>query len=149
GTDPVMCGPLDDVTATPMATTYAPIFSQSEYCANCHSDAREIRVQQLDDQMQATGPIYYRNIWGEDTYREWRYAPASALAVQPFGGGPTYLPRDQGPFLSAKNYAGKPLACQDCHMTDPPPDVSTGETIADYADPAKNAETKISRYPEA
>ena len=131
-----MLGPFDDVVSPTMPSSFAPLFDTSELCATCHSDGRALVLQPLDDKGQPEGETVERVIWGEDTYREWRFAPGSLVGVEPIGGGDTYAASGNGPFTGTVNYAGRPLGCADCHMHDPPPDPVTGERIGDYRDPA-------------
>lgn len=128
-------GPHDDVTARSMPSSPARVFASSDFCAACHSDGRTVYAQPLDKNGNDAGEVTTRIVWGEDTFREWRFNPGTVVALTPIGHGITYSASGTGPFASGKNYAGRPLACQDCHMQDPPPDPQTGERIADYRAP--------------
>jgi hypothetical protein len=146
---PVTAGPLDDVVSPEMPSTWAPVMATGAFCATCHSDARVLRVQPVDAKGQPAGEIATRLIWGEDTFREWRFQPTSLISTSPVGAqGGTYDAAGDGPFIKSDNYAGRPLGCQDCHMQDPPPDPATHERIADYRDPARG-ETTIAVHHDA
>ena len=136
GAVPAVQGPHDDVTSKEMPSSYAPVFASSEFCVACHSDGRVLKAQPVDGNGQPVGAVTTRIVWGEDTFREWRFLPGTVITLQPIGHGVTYSASGDGPFTTSANYAGRPLACQECHMTDPPPDPDTGERIADYHDPA-------------
>jgi hypothetical protein len=143
--DQVMLGQYDDVTFVPMQASYSPLFQKSEFCADCHVDAKRLRLEEVDASGTAVGAPAERLIWGEDTYREWRFAPETVVGVHPPG---VQSASGQGPFTTASNYAGRPLQCQDCHMQDPPPDPQTGERIQDWGDPQFN-NTRIAVNAEA
>ncbi|HEX2572705.1 MAG TPA: multiheme c-type cytochrome, partial [Polyangia bacterium] len=119
----VLFGPYDDVTFAPTGAAYAPAMATGEACAPCHNNARVVTLR------DAGGGTRTRRIFGEDTWREWRFDAATVHAVETEGEAP---PSGDGPYVTGANYAGRPLACQDCHMNDPPPDPATGETIAGY-----------------
>ncbi|HEX2574445.1 MAG TPA: multiheme c-type cytochrome [Polyangia bacterium] len=143
--DQVMFGQYDDVTFVKMQASYSPLFEKSEFCADCHVDAKRLRLQQVDAGGNAVGSPSERLIWGEDTYREWRFAPETVVGVHAPG---VQSASGQGPFTTTNNYAGRPLQCQNCHMQDPPPDLQTGERIQDWADPQFN-NTRIAVNAEA
>jgi hypothetical protein len=114
----VMFGPFDDVIYKGMQASYAHQFKKSEICSPCHQDARKLYLQPVDENGQPEGETVERILWSEDTYREWRFSGYSGLEAD----------------YPVNNYAGKVLQCQDCHMKDPPPDPSTGKSIADYTE---------------
>jgi len=114
----VMFGSLDDVIYKGMQAAHVPQVSKSEICSPCHQDARKLSLQPVDKNDHPQGETIERILWSEDTYREWRFSGYSGLESE--------YPVD--------NYAGKVLQCQDCHMKDPPPDPTTGESIADYTE---------------
>ncbi len=117
-TGKIMFGPLDDVIYKNMQASYTPQFKKSEVCSPCHQDARKLYLQPVDENDEPAGDQIERILWSEDTYREWRFSGYSGL-------------EDDYP---VSNYAGKVLQCQDCHMKDPPPDPTTGKSIADYSE---------------
>ena len=115
-TGKLMFEPLDDVIYKNMQASYTPQFKKSEVCSPCHQDARKLYLQPVDENDEPAGDQIERILWSEDTYREWRFSGYSGL-------------EDDYP---VSNYAGKVLQCQDCHMKDPPEDLTTGKSIADY-----------------
>src|SRR5262249_41785880 len=86
-----------------------------------------------------------RRIYGEDTFREWAYAPASVRAVDTDG---EPAPAGGGAYASGANYAGRPLACPGCHMAPPPPDPPTGEAVAGYVAPT-GEHARVATHSEA
>lgn len=112
----VIYGPFDDVIYSDMHASFNPQFTKSEVCSPCHQDARKLYLQPTDENNQPVGEPIERILWSEDTYREWYYSGYSGL---------------DGDY-PVNNYAGKVLQCQDCHMKDPPPDPTTGKSIANY-----------------
>jgi hypothetical protein len=114
----IMFGPFDDAIYKSMQASYVPQFKNSEICSPCHQDARKLYLQPVDENDQPEGEAIERILWSEDTYREWRFSGYSGLEAD----------------YPVNNYAGKVLQCQDCHMKDPPPDPSTGKSIADYTE---------------
>ncbi|MFN3532770.1 MAG: hypothetical protein ACK41Q_09725 [Candidatus Brocadia sp.] len=114
----VTFGPFDDVIYKGMQASYASQFKKSEICSPCHQDARKLYLQPVDENDQPKGDAIERILWSEDTYREWRFSGYSGLEED----------------YPVNNYSGKVLQCQDCHMKDPPPDPTTGKSIADYTE---------------
>lgn len=114
----VMFGPFDDVIYRNMQASYVAQFKMSEICSPCHQDARKLYLQPVDENDVPKGETFERILWSEDTYREWRFSGYSGLEAD----------------YPVNNYAGKALQCQDCHMKDPPPDPTTGKSIADYTE---------------
>lgn len=114
----VMFGPFDDVIYRNMQASYVAQFKMSEICSPCHQDARKLYLQPVDENDVPNGETFERILWSEDTYREWRFSGYSGLEAD----------------YPVNNYAGKALQCQDCHMKDPPPDPTTGKSIADYTE---------------
>ena len=143
--DQIMFGPFDDVTYSEMQSSYLPLIATSEFCADCHSDAKTLVLQPVDAAGADSGAVVNRLVWGEDTYREWRFAPPTVHGVHPPG---SMSASGDGPFTGANNYAGRALGCQECHMQDPPPDPMTGESIAGYQDPKDN-DSRIATNAEA
>lgn len=114
----IMFGPFDDVIYKSMQASFVSQFKKSEICSPCHQDARKLYLQPVDENDQPEGETVERILWSEDTYREWRFSGYSGLEND----------------YPVNNYAGKVLQCQDCHMKDPPPDPTTGKSIADYTE---------------
>ena len=124
----VLFGPYDDVIFAPTGAAYAPAMATGEACAPCHNNARVLTLR------DAAGTSRTRRIFGEDTWREWRFDATTVHAVESEGDA---SPSGDGLYVTSANYAGRALACQDCHMSDPPPDPTTGETIAGYRAPGR------------
>ncbi len=130
----VMFGQYDDVVIDVMQGSYAEGQTDGSLCAACHSDARVLhRVEVEEGGDEVTGSESTRIVWGEDTFREWRFDAATLQTVHEKGIGSA---TGEGPFVTGDNYSGRALTCMHCHMQDPPPDPETLEVIEDYDDPS-------------
>jgi len=76
---PVMAyGPYDDVVTMPMAASYKPLFTKSEFCSSCHQDATPLPGSATWDYKKvypeaARYPLYEQGkvIPNQWTYQEW------------------------------------------------------------------------------